>query len=355
VKHVAIVSSEPTMLYRGRMDMSSHANDMIGAIRMLDALHIQYDVVPDWNLVPQILKSYQLIILPNTACMSDEQVLAVRQYVGDGGAVLATAESSLFDANGKPRQDFALADVFGVRIDEKVDDAVQSAERKSPVYIHPGSETHAIFRGLPGTELIIPGDSSYVQVVRGAPLARLISDAGTPTNAPLRATERAAIHIQTFGRGKAMYVCGSIFARSIHHRPIAGGILSASDGVRWPDTLINNAIHYLTRNAPWELRSSQKIWAGLNHQPKQNRHVLHLVNWETDLKATNVSFILPSGSEVGAKATVVWPSKQILKPVLKQGDRIYVVPEVGPHTMIVFSQAIADATGESDRSSGGRR
>jgi hypothetical protein len=164
-----------------------------------------------------------------------------------------------------------------------------------------------------------------------------------------------APHIQTFGRGKAMYVCGSIFARSIHHRPIAGGILSASDGLRWPDTLINNAIHYLTRNAPWELRSSQKIWAGLNHQPKQNRYVLHLVNWETDLKATNVSFILPSGSEVGAKATVVWPSKQILKPVLKQGDRIYVVPEVGPHTMIVFSQAIADATGESDRSSGGRR
>lgn len=352
VKHVAIVSSEPTMLYGGRMDMSSHANDMIGAMRMLDALHIQYDVVPDWNLVPQILKSYQLIILPNTACMGDEQVLAIRQYVREGGAVLATAESSLFDATGKPRQDFALADVFGVRIDEKVDDAIQTAERKSPVYLHPGSNTHAIFRGLPSTELIIPGDSSYVRVVQGAPLTRLIIDADTPANAPLRATERAAIHIQTFGRGKAMYICGSIFARSTHHRSIGGG---ASDGIRWPDTLINNAIHYLARKAPWELRSSQKIWAGLNHQPKQNRHVLHLVNWETDLKATNVSFILPSDSEVGAEATVVWPSKQILKPVLNQGDRIYVVPEAGPHTMIVFSRAIADTTGKSDRVSGRHR
>ena len=81
--------------------MSSHANDMIGAMQMLDALHIQYDVVPDWNLIPEILKAYQLIILPNAACMSDEQVLAVREYVRDGGAILATAESSLFDANWK--------------------------------------------------------------------------------------------------------------------------------------------------------------------------------------------------------------------------------------------------------------
>jgi hypothetical protein len=149
-----------------------------------------------------------------------------------------------------------------------------------------------------------------------------------------------------------MYVCGSIFARSVHQRPVGGGILSSSDGVRWPDTLINNAIRYLAPKAPWELQSSQKIWAGLNHQPNQNRHVLHLVNWETDLKATNVTFTVPSDSEVGAEATVVWPTKQILRPVLKQGDRIYVVPEVGPHTMVVFSRAIADTRRKSDLPAG---
>jgi hypothetical protein len=349
VKYVAIVSSEPTMLYRGRMDLSSHANDMLGAMRLLDALHIQYDVVPDWKLAPQILKPYQLIILPNTACMSDEQVHAIRQYVRDGGAVLATAESSLFDAAGKPRRDFALGDVFGVGIDEQIDDAVQTVDRKSPVYIHPGGSTHAIFRGLPSTELILPGDSSYVRAVQGTPLARLINDAGTPANAPLQATGRAAIHVQTFGKGKAVYICGAIFARSIHHRPAGGGILSASDGVRWPDTLVRNAIRYLAPKAPWELQSSQKIWAGLNHQPQQNRHVLHLVNWETDLRATNVSFILPSDSGVGTEAAVVWPSKQILKPIVKQRDRVYIIPEVGPHTMIVFSRATANTTGNPDR------
>jgi hypothetical protein len=76
----------------------------------------------------------------------------------------------------------------------------------------------------------------------------------------------------------------------------------------------------------------------MNHQPGQNRHVLHLVNWETDLKATNVSFTLPSGSDVGTEALSVWPSKQVLKPIVKEsGDRVYVLPKVGPHTMVVFS------------------
>ena len=147
VKYAAIVSSEPTMLYRGRMDLSSHANEMLGAMRMLDALHVQYDVVPDWNLDPQILKNYRLVILPNTACMSDEQVRAIRQYVRDGGAIIATAESSLFDATGKPRPDFALADVLGLRIDEEVSDAIQSGDRKSPIYLQPRSQAHPIFQG----------------------------------------------------------------------------------------------------------------------------------------------------------------------------------------------------------------
>lgn len=336
VKYVAIISSESTMLYRGRMDMSSHANDMLGAMRMLDALHIQYDVVPDWNLTSKILKDYQLIILPNTACMSDEQVGAVREYVRGGGTILATAESSLFDAGGEPRRDFALTDVLGVRIDEKVDAAIQKTDRKSPVYIHPRVRTHAILRDLPLTELIIPGDSSYVRTSGGPPLMPLIEDAGMPGNVPLRETKRAAIHVHSLGKGKAIYVCGAIFARSVHHRPAAGGFLSASDGVRWPDMLVSNVILELAPNPPWEIQSSQKIWAGLNKQSEQGRHVLHLVNWETDLKST-VSFTLPSGSDVGPEATMVWPMRRTLKPVIRQGRRTYAIPDIGSHVMVVFS------------------
>ena len=100
VKYVAIVASEATMLYRGRADQGSHAQDLTGALRALDALHIQHDVIADWNISADLLKPYQLVILPNVACLSDGNVAALREYVRRGGSLWATAESSLLDENG---------------------------------------------------------------------------------------------------------------------------------------------------------------------------------------------------------------------------------------------------------------
>jgi hypothetical protein len=55
-----------------------------------------------------------VLILPNLAAMSDEQVGAVRRFAERGGALLATGETSLYNEWGDPRPDFALADLFGV-------------------------------------------------------------------------------------------------------------------------------------------------------------------------------------------------------------------------------------------------
>jgi hypothetical protein len=46
--------------------------------------------------------------------MSDDQVAAVKAYAANGGAVIATSETSGFGEFGEPRADFALAEMFGV-------------------------------------------------------------------------------------------------------------------------------------------------------------------------------------------------------------------------------------------------
>ena len=56
------------------------------------------------------------LILPNLGSMSDEQVAAIRRFVARGGGLLATGQSSLFDEWGEPRNDFALADLFGAHV-----------------------------------------------------------------------------------------------------------------------------------------------------------------------------------------------------------------------------------------------
>jgi hypothetical protein len=55
-----------------------------------------------------------VLVLPNLAAMSDEQVRAVEAFAAAGGSVIATSETSGYDIHGEPRPDFALAGLFGV-------------------------------------------------------------------------------------------------------------------------------------------------------------------------------------------------------------------------------------------------
>jgi len=328
VPYVAVVTSEPTMLYRGRSDASSHANELIGALKALDALHIQHDVVADWNLRADVLKPYQLLVLPNVGCMSDAQVEAVRDWVRQGGSLLATTESSLFDENCAPRRDFALGDVLGLRVDEPISNAVQTADTKGPIYIHPGQDRHAIFEGLPKTELILPGDAVAARTLEGRPLARRIADAGTPMHAPLGPTEQAAIHLNRFGNGRAVWVAASLFARSRYQDPLTG--------VRWTDRLIRNLVRQLAPEAPWQLEASERIWAGLNRQAAERRHVLHLVNWQTDLPAIDVPVRVARRLAPRGRATQVWPERRSLATATEGAWLRFRIPRVGPHVMVTL-------------------
>lgn len=65
-------------------------------------------------------KLLSLLILPNLGLMTDDQVNSVREFVRNGGNLMATGESSLYDGWGDPRADFALADLFGTHITGKV-------------------------------------------------------------------------------------------------------------------------------------------------------------------------------------------------------------------------------------------
>jgi hypothetical protein len=76
---------------------------------------IPYDILDDAALVEdaETLTRYQAIILPSAQCLSDACCSALKEYVRRGRHLIATGTSSLCDEWDQPRQDFALADVFG--------------------------------------------------------------------------------------------------------------------------------------------------------------------------------------------------------------------------------------------------
>jgi hypothetical protein len=53
-----------------------------------------------------------VLILPNVGALSDGQAASIRRFVQNGGSIVATGDTGLYDEWGDPRPDFALADLF---------------------------------------------------------------------------------------------------------------------------------------------------------------------------------------------------------------------------------------------------
>ncbi len=111
----ALLVSEQTRQFYAYKDIAERfLPPVFGVFRAAQEEHLPLDLVNDWDLEPKALAKHRVLVLANAAAVSDSQAEAIRTYVRDGGGLVATAESSLCDELGRPRRDFALADLFGV-------------------------------------------------------------------------------------------------------------------------------------------------------------------------------------------------------------------------------------------------
>ncbi|MHB0960225.1 MAG: alpha-amylase family protein [Pirellulaceae bacterium] len=112
---VALLVSEQTrQFYAGGQIMERFLAHALGAFRVGYEERLPITLITDLDLRPERLKPYKALILPNAAALSNEQVSHIRQFVQDGGGLVATCETSLFDELGHARPNFALSDLFGV-------------------------------------------------------------------------------------------------------------------------------------------------------------------------------------------------------------------------------------------------
>ena len=116
---------------------------------------------------PSISRRINTLILPNIAALSDAQCDQLRAFVRGGGNIIATHETSLYDEQGAPRKNFALADLFGVDFAGKTDGPMQNSYIRLEHDAHP---RHPLFAGLEDAPRIING-VSRLEVTPRAPFA----------------------------------------------------------------------------------------------------------------------------------------------------------------------------------------
>ena len=158
IANIGVVIGQRTQLFYKTPHDVERSHYMSGMYYALLEGRVLFDFVHEDRLQPERLKKYSALILPNTALLSDEQCRQLRDYVQQGGSLLATFETSMYTDQNVRREDFGLADVFGIHATGAV---IGRSGNGNPSYArierqHPCLEGFSGTSILPGAEFRVP-------------------------------------------------------------------------------------------------------------------------------------------------------------------------------------------------------
>jgi hypothetical protein len=181
--------------------------DIYGAYEMLNRSHVVLDIALDEHITAERLSQYRVLFLSNSACLGDKQCEAIRDFVDQGGTLIATHQTSLLDEWGQERGQFALADVMGV----EYQGAAGAAQDHAIIYI-----PHDLpLQEQLGEIICFYGQESAVEV---GPDTEIICTRSTIEAGSLEGfnaeTEhdsgQAVVTAKSFGKGRAIYIAGDV-------------------------------------------------------------------------------------------------------------------------------------------------
>src|SRR5438552_4470380 len=152
---VALVYSQQTAWFYGGDRAAAKVEDhTLGWYQALVEARIPFEMVHDRLLDRAHLSPFKTLILPNIAALSDSQCDHLRAFVKNGGSLIATYETSLYDEWGVKRKDFGLADLLGVSFQGRVEGPMHNAYLRLE---HDTARAHPLLKDLEAAPRIIHG------------------------------------------------------------------------------------------------------------------------------------------------------------------------------------------------------
>ncbi|MCC6458019.1 MAG: beta-galactosidase trimerization domain-containing protein [Caldilineaceae bacterium] len=212
IARVALVYSQQTWNYYGGEKAAEKVGDHSeGFYHALIEARIPFEMVHDGLLDEEHTRPFKTLILPNIAALSDQQCQQLREFVQRGGSIVATHETSLYDEMGVRRDDFGLADLFGVRCAGDVEGPVKNSylaiERDPTTRVF-----HPLVAGLEDAGRIINGvHRVLVETTTPLPYAPLTLIPSYP-DLPMEMvwprvnqTDIPQVYMRQFGEGRVVY------------------------------------------------------------------------------------------------------------------------------------------------------
>ena len=157
IARVALVYSQQTAWFYGGTRVQAKVEDhSLGWYQALVEARIPFEMVHDRLLDSAHVGQFKALILPNIAALSDAQCDQLRGFVKNGGSLIATYESSLYDEWGVRRKDLGLGDLFGVKWTGRSEGPMRNSYLRLE---HDAVPHHPLFKGLEDAPRIVNGVS----------------------------------------------------------------------------------------------------------------------------------------------------------------------------------------------------
>ncbi len=208
---------------------------------MLDQ-RISFDVNPSTEMSDEWLRSQKVIALCGASGISDGDAKRLAAWVEQGGGLLATYDSGLYDAMGHQREDGgALREVLGVKIKGAPLDS-------QPECYYRIKERHAAL-GEYAAGSVVEGDGRLlpIEVYAGSKVLAESWNLGTEE------VRGPAIVANGYGKGRTIYIAGSLEMNYLYDRVNSTG------------RLLGSMVKYLGNNGaqPYKLEAPRGVYGVL--------------------------------------------------------------------------------------------
>lgn len=332
---VGMVFSEKSGNYGAERWQQRSADHGLGMYHALVEARIPFEMVNDRLLDKEHIRQFKLLILPNIAVLSDEQCDQLMKFAANGGSLLATFETSLYDPDGKRRPDFGLNDLFGVSFDGGIEGPMQNSYlrlKKDPATL----QFHPVLEGLESAFRII----NAIHRVKVKPLSvfpQPVTLIPTYPDLPMEhvyplfpETETRELYLRDTGKGRIAYFPNDI-DRTFWQ------IMCADHG-----RLLRNTIKWALNEDPVVEVTGPGVF-DITAWRQKNSMAVHLVNLTNPMMMKGpFRELIPVSAQVKIKIPPdVTPAKVKL---LVSGKEIYVksekkylsltIPEIADHEIV---------------------
>ena len=155
VADVAIVHSYATMAFN--YDLPYQSTFLYEQALIQEK--IPFDIIFDENL--KDLSRYKVLVLADQECLSDEKLDLIRNFVNQGGGLVATENTSLYTEWRQKKRDFGLNDLFHVKAPEGRRNKILADDPATKTQVGKGRVVY-----IPGVKPSIPKPSAVAMTCK---------------------------------------------------------------------------------------------------------------------------------------------------------------------------------------------